>query len=122
MDLPNITLVFQIVNFCVAYRILYNFVFAPALQILVMQDGYKKSIEQKILTAKDEHLQTVQLQRTRWKSMKNALYNLIPSSFLTCTIAKQESKPISNIAATLSDQQKASMSKLIHDELLKVKS
>lgn len=122
MELPNITLIFQIVNFYVAYRILYYFVFAPALKILIVQDQYKKTVEQKIVMTKNEHVRIVQSQHTRWKAMKDSLYNLIPSSMLTCTLTQHVFKQKQLDLVTLSEKQKAAINSLIRDELLDVKS
>ena len=49
MIVPDLTLVLQIINFCIAYLIMQKFVFAPALKIIQAQDHYQKSLEQKLI-------------------------------------------------------------------------
>ena len=84
MNLPDVTLLLQIINFTIAYTVMRKFVFVPVLNILLAQDLYKKTLEKNIDAEKIEQQNVQNQQRSRWQSAKESLYQLIPNvSFMT---------------------------------------
>lgn len=84
MNLPDFTLVFQIINFYVAYAIMRKFVFTPALKILEVQDSCKKSLEQSIESVKAVKNQVILQQKSRWNASKEVLYSFMPKLSTAC--------------------------------------
>jgi len=122
MDLPNVTLFFQIGNFYVAYFVLRKYMFAPALKILVAEqsriDGLNKKID--VIAAQQQQLLTQQ--KTRWNLMKESLRKKIPSfSLSSCSIDQTLPEPLKIQDVKLSDQQKKAVQNMLQDELLDVK-
>ena len=121
MDLPDITLLLQIVNFVIAYKILYRFVFAPAYTILQAQDLYKSKLEQKIDQEQAAQTKIVSFQRAQWNKMKSLLCDLIPATSTPCLQAKTITDAENQQDHQLSTQQKERAVQLLKDELLEVK-
>ncbi|HSW75557.1 MAG TPA: hypothetical protein VLG50_00785 [Candidatus Saccharimonadales bacterium] len=122
MDLPNITLFFQIGNFCIAYLILRTFIFAPVLNILVVEQSDIDALHKKIdgISTQQQHLLTQQ--RTAWALMKESLLKMIPSNPLpSCFIDKTLPVPIKMHEVKLSNEQKKSIRTMLQDELTDVK-
>src|SRR3990167_5948274 len=122
VSLPNLTLLFQMINFGVAYLIMRRLIFAPALKILQTQDSYKKSLEQKIDKAKETKFEVMSQQHSRWVLMQKSLYKLIPQLAQICTKATTNIDQTTLEVAHLSQSEKKSITKLLHEQLLDVKS
>jgi hypothetical protein len=121
MDLPDITLLLQIVNFVIAYKILYRFVFAPAHAILQAQDRYKSKLEQNIDQQQAAQIKIVSFQRVQWNKIKSLLCDLIPATSTPCLQAKTVIDAENQQDHQLSTQQKERAVQLLKDELLEVK-
>ncbi|MCX5923994.1 MAG: hypothetical protein NTZ68_01015 [Candidatus Dependentiae bacterium] len=122
MDLPNVTLFFQIGNFCVAYFILRTCVFAPALKILVAEQDRTDGLNKKIEDTRSEQLQLLRQQKTRWNFIKESLSKKIPSfSLPSCSIDQTLPESLKTQDIKLSDQQKKAVQNMLQDELLDVK-
>ena len=122
MDLPNVTLLFQMVHFAIAYVLMRKFVFEPALQIIVAQESYKQNLEQKIIVAQAAYQDTIQQKQSRWNFMKDSLTALIPKFILTSRFKKTTSEPIALKTVQLSSEQKQKLAAVLQDELVDIKS
>src|SRR5260370_37150599 len=95
MDLPNVTLFFQIGNFCVAYFILRTCIFAPALKILVAQQSRIDGLHKKIDGTRSDQERLEAQQKTRWNLMKESLCKMIPGSdSQSCSIDQTLPEPL----------------------------
>ncbi|MFA5998606.1 MAG: hypothetical protein WC747_01135 [Candidatus Babeliales bacterium] len=122
MDLPNVTLFFQIGNFCIAYFVLRKCVFAPALKILAAEKSRTDGLNKKIDDTVAQQQQLLTQQKTRWNLMKESLYKKIPSfSLPSCSIDQTLPEPLKTQDIKLSDQQKTAVQNMLQDELSNVK-
>lgn len=79
MNLPDITLLFQMLHFYVAYKILKYFVFAPALRIINQDIAQQQTLENKITQAHTQHATLLEKCNQRWKFIQESLRNNMPS-------------------------------------------
>ena len=121
MELPNITLLFQIANFTVAYWLLRKFVCAPALQILVSKESYQHNLEQKIVMVQATHQDCVEQKRARWIFMKKSLSELTPNLKSICIDKKELLQAVRIEAVSLSAQQRHEVLDLLRLKLSDVK-
>lgn len=122
MDLPNVTLFIQIVNFYIAYRVLYVFIFAPVLKILVAQDLKQNAVQKEIDQCLIEYNHTVIKQKNSWHAIKNRLYLLMPDKISVCWLGKSPFNVEINPIKPLSNQQKEKIVSKVSQELLDIKS
>lgn len=121
MDLPNVTLFFQIGNFCVAYFILRTYVFAPALKILVDEQSRIDALHKKIDVTRNEQQRLAEQQKTRWNLMKESLCKMIPSSSMSsCSIDQTLPDSLKMHDVKLSGEQKV-LKDMLQDELSDIK-
>lgn len=113
MILPDFTLVLQMVHFYMAYLIMKHFVFAPALKILEVQDGYKQSLAQKIAIVQVEYTEITKKQSLLWHAKKTELYAFIPRLSRICLSCKKTTdQPLIKSLELSSNEQKALVEKL----------
>lgn len=115
MQLPNITLVLQLLHFGIVYIVLRRLVFGPVLKIIVVQAAYENKIQTNIQTWQSEYESIVARAQAQWTSMKYHLIKMIPftqksSSVLTTHVVRLSDQQ-------LSEQQKQKMSDMIENSL-----
>jgi hypothetical protein len=118
MDLPNITLLFQMVHFVIAYIILYRLVFAPALAICVTQAAYKNNLEQKIVSLQSEHQEIKARAQSQWSLIRKKLFTLVPVCWMSCMVKKQPTPALEPM--NLAESEKQKMVNMIKDKLADV--
>lgn len=127
MDIPNLTLFFQMGNFAVAYFIMRKYVFVPAFNIILAQESRIDSLNQRIDTAYVQQQQVLNQQKNQRNFMKESLKQMIPDfSIKNC---KTESslldhdilQEISTQDLKLSDNEKKEISFMLQDVLSDVK-
>lgn len=121
MDLPNITLFFQMANFAVAYFLLRKFVCTPALQIIVSKESYQQNLEQKIATVQATHHDCVEEKQARWIFMRKSLSDMTPNLKSACTSQKALLQPTQVDILTLSAQQRQEVVNVLRSKLSDVK-
>lgn len=119
MNLPDITLFFQMVHFIVAYTILRRFVFAPALTIIEASENRMGQLQKRVDLAHDDHQGLLQQQRQRWRFIQQSLCDMIPKiNEKVCVNSAKVSAPVQLGNVTISGEQKKSIKQMLHDELL----
>jgi len=118
MNLPDVTLIFQMLHFLVAYTILRRFVFAPALALIEQNEEYKDQLLKNVDTTMAEQKELVGQQRQSWKMIQHALISMIPRFNAKNDVdVVRISTPIELSDVKLSEQQKQNIQKMLHDEL-----
>jgi len=118
MNLPDVTLIFQMLHFLVAYAILRKFVFAPALMLIEKDEQQKNQLHKNVETTLAEQKELVVQQRQRWKAMQQTLTSMIPRlSGHNDVNAVRLSAPVELSDVKLSEKQKQNIQKMLHDKL-----
>ncbi len=118
MNLPDVTLMFQMLHFMVAYAILRKFVFAPALMLLEHDEQQKNQLQKNVETARAEQKDLVEQQGQRWKAMQQKLTSMVPQLNAHRDVnAVRLSAPIEISDIKLSEKQKQNIQKMLHDKL-----
>lgn len=118
MNLPDVTLIFQMLHFLVAYAILRRFVFAPALILLEQSEQHKNQLLKNVDTTMAEQKELTGQQRQRWKTMQQTLTSMIPRFNAKNDVdVVRISTPIELSDVKLSEQEKQNIQKMLHDEL-----
>jgi hypothetical protein len=115
MQLPDFTLFLQMLHFFIVCLILHRLVFAPALDIIIMQDAYEKKLQKNIFNWQTEYEVIIKQAQEKWLSMKNFLLQLMPSIHKQSPVVLQHK--IIPINEKISDQQRQKMSTMIQDSL-----
>ncbi|MBP6892402.1 hypothetical protein KBB68_02365 [Candidatus Babeliales bacterium] len=121
MNLPDVTLLLQIINFTIAYVMMRKLIFAPALKILEKQDFYKKSLQKNIEIAKSKEQNVMLQQKTSWQQAKQSLYQLIPKLSQISVINVSVSESVSKKSVPLSLNEKKVLVEKLCDQLSDVK-
>jgi|GEM_PF-1293985 len=118
MNLPDVTLLFQMLHFLVAYAILRRFIFAPALILLEQNEQHKNQLLKNVDTTMAEQKELIGQQRQRWKTMQQTLTSMIPRFNAKNDVdAIRISTSIELSDVKLSEQEKQNIQKMLHDEL-----
>lgn len=118
MNLPDVTLFFQMLHFIIAYTILRKFVFAPALTLIEQDEQHKNKLLKNVDTALTEQKELIVTQRQRWQTMQQALISMIPRFTIKDNVdGLQASAPVELADVTLSQQQKLNIKKMLYDKL-----
>lgn len=119
MNLPDVTLFFQMIHFWIAYIILRRFVFAPALTIIESGEQRIDQLQKRVDIARDDQLQLQQQHRQRWRFIQLSLCDMVPKIHeKKCVNSVKVSAPVSLDNVTLSSEQKQAVKQMLHDELL----
>lgn len=121
MDLPGITLVFQILHFSVAYFVMRRWIFDPALKLVQDQALNFERLHEKVDGVIAQKNELLKQQKSRWIFMMQSLYKIVPVQINACFTKKAitPTTPIEKI--TLSPEQKQKVLVLLQDELSDVK-
>lgn len=121
MNLPDITLVFQMIHFWVAYEILKRLVFIPALSILNRDMLVKQQLQGQINQQHQRHLELIEQHTSRWNQIKSTLYSMIPQfNEKLCIKDMQITAPVQVEITKLSNDQKKSIQSMLEKELLDI--
>ncbi len=121
MKLPDITLLFQMVNFLLAYLILRRFIFVPVYAIIQQQKQKDNVLHDKVSVTRDELKNSLDKQHQRWNFIRYSLMQMIPSIKLKKCLSrfkKTSSPEVSKIK--ISQAEKDSIKKMLHDTLLDI--
>lgn len=119
MNLPDITLFFQMIHFAVAYVVLRRFVFAPALIIIETNEERMGQLQKRVDMARSDHQGLQEQQRQRWRFIQQSLSAMIPKfNDKSCLNSAKLSTPVQLDGVTLPEEQRQSIKKMLHDELL----
>lgn len=122
MNLPDVTLFFQMIHFFIAYRVLRRFVFAPALTIIEAGELRKDQLQKRVDMARENHLELQHQQRQKWRFIQRSLSDMIPKiNEKKCVNQTKISEPVPLTERVLSSQQKQEIRQMLHDELLDVR-
>jgi hypothetical protein len=122
MNLPDFTLILQIINFYVAYAVMRKLVFTPALKIIEVQDSYQQSLERNIENAKSVKIQVTLQQKSRWNASKDMLYSLLPKLSQVCLSRNKSIDDPSLHQLQLSEVEQKSLVEKLCNQLSDVKS
>jgi len=121
MNLPDVTLFFQMIHFVVAYAILRRFIFAPALVIIEAGEQRVDQLQKRVDGVRLDHQELQQQQRQRWRFIQLSLCDMIPKiNEKICVNAAKVSSPVQQVGRVLSEEQKQAIKQMLHDELLDV--
>ncbi len=124
MKAIDITLLFQACNFFIVYFVLRQFVFVPAMKIIVKKDTEEQSLRNAIDKALNQKQQAENQKSSKWLSIKKSLHALIPhlsSKLFKVHFADAYKQQKKEDSGTLSDQKKQKMKKVICNTLMDVK-
>lgn len=122
MNLPDITLLFQILHFIIAYVILRKFVFGPALILLEQGESDKNNLQQKVDNNRVALQELAGQQRQRWKMIQQSLMNMIPGlSGKQGQKASGAFQPVDIVDVQIPEQSKKNIRDLLTKELSDVK-
>jgi hypothetical protein len=118
MNLPDITLFFQMLHFMVAYIILRKLVFAPALIIIEGNERRQNQLLTKIDGIKLEQYNLVQQCQQRWKFIQLSLIGMVPKlAEKVCVNPVQISKSIEHKEVKLTVDEKNNIKNMLEKEL-----
>lgn len=121
MNLPDITLIFQIFHFLIAYFILRRFVFAPSLVILRENELKNKKSNQKLHDAQQELNNFVEQQHQRWYFIKESLKKMSPViAVKKCITSVKVSNPVQVEKTQLTSLEQESIKKTLRKKLLDI--
>lgn len=121
MNLPDVTLFFQMVHFIIAYAILRRFVFAPTLRIIEAGENRIEQLQKKVELASKDHQGLLQQQRQKWRFIQQSLRDMVPKiNEKLCINSAKVSTPVRLDNATISGEQKKAIKNMLYDELLDV--
>lgn len=121
MKLPDITIFFQMANFLLAYWALRRFIFAPALTIIESQEQKNQFLTAKVQTARTQLKDNLEQQRQRWSFIRQSLINMTPCVNLQrCLFKFKVTSPVEVSKTQISEAEKDSIQKMLHDKLLDV--
>lgn len=121
MKLPDITLFFQMAHFLVAYWALRKFIFAPALEIIQDQEQKNKALSDKVHSARVDLQSNVEQQQHRWSFIRQSLIQMTPSVNLSKCLPKLKvTAPVKVSNVKISESEKSSIQKVLHDKLLDI--
>jgi hypothetical protein len=86
MNLPDVTLILQMIHFLIAYAVMYKFVFTPALVLLLQKQKSKKDLERSIESLHVQKTELIKKRTLGWAAMKERMTNLVPKLSKTCPI------------------------------------
>jgi len=119
MKLPDITLIFQMVHFFIAYMILRRFIFAPSLLILEENEEKNQRYNQKIHEARTQFNNTVAQQHQRWHFIKQSLMDMSPVvGIKKCFTGFKVSSAVEVKKTKLTSQEQQDLKKVLHKKLL----
>ena len=78
----NITLVFQAIQFFIAYYFLYNFMFVPAYAILLKEEAFEKKLYDNVDQSRLEKEQLQEKSNNRWAFLKKKLFENCPDALV----------------------------------------
>jgi hypothetical protein len=120
MNLPDITLLFQIIHFGIAYYILKRLVFVPAYNLLERQAIAEQLVQDKVKAAKKLYDDLSEKRISQFLFIQKSLTGMLPTlshkQKFTCAVVesdKAEREP-------LTEQQKAAMVDAIKKSVIKV--
>lgn len=122
MDLPNLTLFVQMVHFIIAYYVLRRYVFAPGLEVVLVEQSRMQKLLSAIQNGKNQKEETVLRQKIRLSFIRNALFNIMPNRIVTVFDLKDKS--IESVKAEemkFSQSDKNDVRDRIYSDLLGVK-
>ncbi len=119
MKLPDITLIFQMIHFLIAYMIMRRFVFTPSLLILEENEAKNQRYNQKIHEARTQFHGIVQQQHQRWHFIKQSLMDMAPVvGIKKCFNGFKVSSAVEVEQSKLTLQEQESLKKTLHKKLL----
>jgi hypothetical protein len=121
MKLPDITLFFQMANFLLAYWALRRFIFTPALAIIENQEQKNQFLITKVQNARTQLKDNLEQQQQRWSFIRQSLISMAPSINLQKTLSRfKVTSPVSVSKTQISETEKDSIKKILHEKLLDV--
>lgn len=122
MNLPDITLFFQMFHFLIAYAILKRFVFAPSLIILEDEEEKSQRYNQRVHEARLQFNGFVEQQHQRWHFIRQSLLEAAPVvGIKKCFKGFKVSSAVQVEKTKLTTQEQESIKKAVHKKLLDFK-
>jgi hypothetical protein len=119
MKLPDITLIFQMIHFLIAYMILKRFVFTPSLMILEANEARNQRYNQRIHEARMQFNGFVEQQHQRWHFIRQSLMEMSPVvGIKKCFTGFKVSSPVEVEKTKLTVQEQENLKKVLHKKLL----
>lgn len=119
MNLPDVTLIFQMFHFLIAYMILKRFVFTPSLVILEEQESRNQRYNQRIHEARTQFNGFVAQQHQRWHFIRQSLMEMSPVvGVKKCLTEFKVSSPVEVEKTKLTVQEQEALKKVLHKKLL----
>ncbi|MBP9764758.1 hypothetical protein KBD08_00290 [Candidatus Babeliales bacterium] len=121
MLLPDITLLFQLVHFWIAYMLLRHLVFAPALNLLLQDEQHKNQMQKKIEGVGTVYRNLLEQHQQRWSFIKTSLYEMIPRQTVVTVKPKElDSEYVDMRDTKLTSKQKDDLKSMLRTQLSKV--
>lgn len=122
MNLPDITLFFQMIHFLIAYAILRHFIFKPSLVILEEDEAKNQRYNQKLHEARTQFHGFVEQQNQRWHFIRKSLMDMSPVvGIKKCFSGFKLSSPVQIEKSSLTTDEQQSIKKALHKKLLDFK-
>jgi F0F1-type ATP synthase membrane subunit b/b' len=119
MNLPDITLFFQMIHFLIAYAIFKRFVFAPSLMILEKDEERNKRYNQKLHDARIQLHEITQQHSDRWRFIKQSLIDMSPMvGMKKCFTGFKVTTPVQVEKIKLTVDEQESIKNTLHKKLL----
>jgi hypothetical protein len=122
MKLPDITLLFQIFHFVIAYWILRRYIFSPALIILNQQQDEEFRMKVKLDQARHRYETLLTQKSQKWNFIQQSLLRMIPK-FLEQSAPLSGVKPseTNNEMQPLNQQERQRIKDRLRDEVIEIK-
>lgn len=117
MNLPDVTLLFQMVHFAVVYVILRKFVFVPSLRIIEQQEKQEGELQGKVDASHQKYQEVATKKQQRLQHLKKSLIALVPKQANIDAVASETVKPLEAVISPLREEHKAKVSQLLIQEL-----